>query len=107
MPWMIAQRMDLLALHEMVIASAVPNPIPTFAASFDRDVVSVIVPVRLTNRASAAGASTAGASAPARPTPVGRRTNELYLTWPRPPAARACWAAASHDPAPPDHAPWR
>ena len=32
MPWMIAQRIDLLTLHEMVIASAVPNPTPAVAA---------------------------------------------------------------------------
>jgi hypothetical protein len=29
---MIAQRIDLLALHEMAIASAVPKPMPAFAA---------------------------------------------------------------------------
>jgi len=29
---MIAHRIDLLTLHEMVIASAVPNPIPAVAA---------------------------------------------------------------------------
>jgi hypothetical protein len=31
-PWRIAQRMDLLALHEMVIARAVPKPIPALTA---------------------------------------------------------------------------
>lgn len=29
---MMAQRIDLLALHEMAIASAVPKPMPAFAA---------------------------------------------------------------------------
>jgi hypothetical protein len=29
---MIAQRMDLLALHDIVIASALPKPMPTLAA---------------------------------------------------------------------------
>ena len=29
---MMAQIIDLLTLHEIVMASAVPNPIPTFAA---------------------------------------------------------------------------
>jgi hypothetical protein len=29
---MIAQRMDLLALHDIVIASALPKPMPTVAA---------------------------------------------------------------------------
>lgn len=29
---MMAQRMDLFALQEMVMASAVPNPMPAFAA---------------------------------------------------------------------------
>jgi hypothetical protein len=29
---MIAQRMDLLALHDIVIASALPKPIPALAA---------------------------------------------------------------------------
>lgn len=28
MPWMIAHKMDLWRLHEIVIASAEPNPIP-------------------------------------------------------------------------------
>ena len=31
MPWMMAHRIDLFALHEMAIASAVPNPTPIFA----------------------------------------------------------------------------
>jgi hypothetical protein len=29
---MIAQKMDLLALHDIVIASALPKPMPTLAA---------------------------------------------------------------------------
>jgi hypothetical protein len=35
MPWMIAQIIDLLALHEIAIARAVPNPMPTVAASLE------------------------------------------------------------------------
>ena len=38
----MAHKMDLFALQEMVMASAVPNPIPTFAASVERFFVSVV-----------------------------------------------------------------
>lgn len=40
---MIAHKMDLFALHEIVMARAVPKPTPTFAAFLERDVESLMV----------------------------------------------------------------
>jgi len=40
---MITHRMDLFAVQEIVIASAVPKPTPTLAALLDRDATFAIV----------------------------------------------------------------
>jgi hypothetical protein len=55
---MIAQRIDLLALHEMVIARAVPNPTPAFAA------VAVCVMGRIYTRDSGFGTRDSGLGTP-------------------------------------------
>ncbi len=45
MPWMIAHRMDLLAVHEMTIANAVPKDTPDFAISTFADMRSTFMSV--------------------------------------------------------------